>query len=136
MSLDPVTAVLDIGGKVIDRLWPDPVQAANARLELFKLQTSGELQLIAGQLDVNKEEAKNTSTFVSGWRPFVGWIGGMGLAYVALVEPVSRFVATVIYNYTGAFPVIDTTITFQILLGMLGLGGMRTFEKYAGVASK
>ena len=136
MSLDPVTAVLDIGGKVIDRLWPDPVQAANARLELFKLQTSGELQLIAGQLEVNKEEAKNTSTFVSGWRPFVGWIGGMGLAYVALVEPVSRFVATVIYNYTGAFPVIDTTITFQILLGMLGLGGMRTFEKYAGVASK
>lgn len=136
MSLDPVTAVLDIGGKLIDRLWPDPVQAANARLELFKLQTSGELQLIAGQLEVNKEEAKNASIFVSGWRPFVGWIGGMGLAYVALVEPVSRFVATVIYNYTGAFPVIDTTITFQILLGMLGLGGMRTFEKYAGVASK
>lgn len=136
MSLDPVTAVLDIGGKLIDRLWPDPVQAANARLELFKLQTSGELQLIAGQLEVNKEEAKNASIFVSGWRPFVGWIGGMGLAYVALVEPVSRFVATVIYNYTGAFPVIDTTITFQILLGMLGLGGMRTFEKYSGVASK
>lgn len=136
MSLDPVTAVLDIGGKLIDRLWPDPVQAANARLELFKLQTSGELQLIAGQLEVNKEEAKNASIFVSGWRPFVGWIGGMGLAYVALVEPVSRFVATVIYNYTGTFPVIDTTITFQILLGMLGLGGMRTFEKYSGVASK
>lgn len=136
MSLDPLTAVLDISGKVIDRLWPDPVQAANARLELFKLQTSGELQLIAGQLEVNKEEAKNTSTFVSGWRPFVGWIGGMGLAYVALVEPISRFVATVLYNYTGAFPVIDTTITFQILLGMLGLGGMRTFEKYSGVASK
>jgi len=72
MSLDPVTALLDIGGKVIDRLWPDPTQAANAKLELFKLQQSGELAQIAGQLEINKVEAANPSVFVSGWRPFVG----------------------------------------------------------------
>ena len=54
MALDPVTALLDIGSKVIDRLWPDPTQAANAKLELIKLQQSGELQVIAGQLKINE----------------------------------------------------------------------------------
>ena len=135
MSLDPVTAVLDIGGKLIDRLWPDPVQQATAKLELLKLQTSGELQTISGQLQVNQEEAKSASVFVSGWRPFIGWIGGLGLAYVAIAEPIARFIA-IMQGYTGAFPVIDTAITFQVLLGMLGLSGMRTFEKVQGVASK
>jgi hypothetical protein len=71
MALDPVTALLDVGGKVIDRLWPDPLQAAQAKLELIKLQQSGELAQIAGQLEINKAEAASPSPFTSGWRPFV-----------------------------------------------------------------
>lgn len=135
MALDPVTALLDIGGKVIDRIWPDPSQAANAKLELFKLQQSGELQEIAGQLKINEVEASNPSVFVSGWRPWCGWVGGFGLAYVSILEPISRFVSTVFLHYSGSFPVIDTTITFQVLLGMLGLGGLRSIEKIKGVAA-
>jgi hypothetical protein len=73
MAIDPVTAILDIGGKVIDRLWPDPVQAAQAKLELIKLQQSGDLAQIAGQLEINKVEAASSNPFTSGWRPFVGW---------------------------------------------------------------
>ena len=88
MALDPITVALDIGGKLIDRLWPDPTQADLAKLELFRLQQSGELQQIAGQLEVNKAEATNTSVFVSGWRPFIGWICGTGLAYQFLVYPI------------------------------------------------
>ena len=72
MAIDPVTAMLDIGGKVIDRLWPDPVQAAQAKLELIKLQQSGDLAQIAGQLEINKAEAASANPFTSGWRPFVG----------------------------------------------------------------
>ena len=53
MALDPVTALLDVGGKVIDRLWPDPLQAAQAKLELIKLQQSGDLAQIAGQMEIN-----------------------------------------------------------------------------------
>ena len=60
MSLDPVTAILDIGSKVIDRVWPDPAQAAAAKLELVKLQQSGELQQIVGQLDIDKADRKST----------------------------------------------------------------------------
>jgi hypothetical protein len=81
MSLDPITAILSIGSKVIDRVWPDPTQAAAAKLELFKLQQSGELQQIMGQLEINKVEAGNASVFVSGWRPFIGWMCGAACAW-------------------------------------------------------
>ena len=72
MALDPVSALLNIGSQVIERVWPDPTQAAQAKLELFKLQQSGELTQIAGQLEINKAEAQNPNLFVSGWRPAIG----------------------------------------------------------------
>ena len=129
MALDPVTAVLDIGGKLIDRMWPDPAQAATAKLELIKLQQSGDLAQMTGQLDINKEEAKSTNWFVAGARPFILWICGFAMLYCTLIEPILRFFATVFYKYNGAFPVIDTGFTMQVMMGILGLGAMRTFEK-------
>jgi hypothetical protein len=133
--MDPITAIMTVGSQLITRLFPDPAQAAAANLELTKMQMSGELAQITGQLDINKVEAASTSVFVSGWRPFVGWVCGFGLGYVAIVEPIARFIATIV-GYTGNFPVIDTTITMQVLMGMLGLAGMRSFDKKNGVASK
>ena len=133
--MDPITAIVTVGSQLITRLFPDPAQAAAANLELTKMQMSGELAQITGQLDINKVEAASTSVFVSGWRPFVGWVCGLGLGYVAIVEPISRFIATMV-GYTGNFPVIDTTITMQVLMGMLGMGGLRTLDKIKGVATK
>ena len=133
--MDPITAIVTVGSQLITRLFPDPAQAAQANLELTKMQMSGELAQITGQLDINKVEAASTSVFVSGWRPFVGWVCGFGLGYVAIVEPIARFIATMV-GYTGNFPTIDTTITMQVLMGMLGLAGMRSFDKKNGVASK
>jgi len=134
MSLDPLTAALDIGNKVIDRLWPDPTQAAAAKMELLKLQQSGELQQIAGQIEINKVEAANTNIFVAGWRPFVGWVRGLAFAYAAIGEPLARFVATVCYHYAGTYPAIDTTLTMQLLFGLLGLGAFRSFDKVKGTS--
>ena len=133
--MDPITAIVTVGSQLITRLFPDPAQAAAANLELTKMQMSGELAQITGQLDINKVEAASTSVFVSGWRPFVGWVCGLGLGYVAIVEPIARFIATMV-GYTGNFPIIDTTITMQVLMGMLGLAGMRSYDKKNGVASK
>lgn len=143
MAFDPISAALDIGGKVIDRLWPDPAQAAAAKLELIKMQQSGELAQLAAdtdlakaQIGVNAIEAASSSTFVSGGRPFVMWVCGWALAYATIIEPLARFIAVVIYHYTGEFPAIDTILTLQVLLGLLGLGGMRTAEKFKGVAAR
>lgn len=134
MSLDPVTALLDIGGKVIDRIWPDPTQAANAKFELFKLQQSGELAQIAGQLKINEVEAANPNVFVSGWRPFVGWVCGFGLVYSFIGQPLLAWGSL---NWNFAIPpVLDLGTLLTILGGMLGLGGLRTVEKMNGVALK
>jgi len=134
MSLDPVTALLDIGGKVIDRIWPDPTQAANAKFELFKLQQSGELSQIAGQLKINEVEAANPNIFVSGWRPFIGWVCGSGLVYAFIGQPLLSW-ASSIYNFAIP-PTLDVSTLLSVLGGLLGLGSMRTIEKLNGVASK
>lgn len=132
MSLDPITAILDIGSRVLDRVFPDPVQAAQAKLEMFKLQQSGELAELTGQLEINKVEAASTNWFVAGARPFILWGCGLAMLYVSLFEPMLRFVATVIFHYAGPFPVIDASLTTQVLLGLLGLSGYRTMEKIKG----
>lgn len=142
MTFDPISVALEIGGKVIDRIWPNPTEAAAAKLELLKMQQSGELakltadtEIAKGQLAVNQVEAASSSIFVAGGRPFVIWICGLSLGYSALFEPLLRFVAMVIYNYTGAFPVLDTMLTGQILFGLLGLGAMRSYDKKQGTSS-
>ena len=134
MALDPISAVLDIGGKLIDRLWPDPLQAANAKLELLKMQQNGYLAQMVAQTDINKVEAASSNLFIAGWRPFIGWGCGFAFLYSALFEPFARFVSTVVFSYQGNFPVIDTTLTMQILLGMLGMGALRSFDKKNGTA--
>ena len=142
MAFDPVSAALEIGGKVLDKIFPDPIQRDAAKLKLLELQQSGELaklaaetELAKGQLAINQAEAASPRLWVSGWRPFVGWVGGAGLAYASILEPIARFVAT-IQGYTGAFPALDTTITMQVLFALLGIGGMRSWDKYKGVATK
>ena len=134
--MDPISLLLGVGNKLIDHFFPDASQAAEAKLKLLEMQQNGDLQAIAGQMDINKIEAQNPNIFVSGWRPFIGWVCGISLAYAALIEPLSRFIAKVIFQYSGEFPIIDTTLTLQILLGLLGLAGMRSWEKEKGIASK
>lgn len=135
--LDPITAILN---KII----PDKTAAAAAQAQLQLALQTGQLQqeldslvsVTTAQSDINKVEAASSSLFVSGWRPFVGWVCGFGLAYVAIIEPVARFAAQVGFKYAGAFPVIDTTLTMQVLLGLLGMGALRSFDKVKGTASK
>ena len=135
MALDPVSALLDIGGKVIERIWPNPTEAAAAKLELFKLQQSGELAVIAGQLEINKAEAANPNAFVSGWRPFIGWVCGVGFGVQFVFGPLAEW-GSALYGHPIKFPPMDTGTMMPLLLGMLGLGGLRTAEKINGVAAK
>ena len=135
MALDPVTAVLDIGGKLIDRMWPDPAQAATAKLELIKLQQSGDLAQMTGQLDINKIEAASNSTFVSGWRPAIGWVCALALLYQYLVRPLAVAVFAAVGHPLPTMPGLDENL-WQLMMAMLGMGGLRTFEKVQGVANK
>ena len=135
-----ISGLFSAAQSLIERFFPDPEKKAAAQLELLKMQQTGELAQLAAETDlaklqvqVNLEEAKSTNWFVAAWRPFIGWTCGFGLAYVSIIEPLARFAAQVWFHYTGSFPVIDTTITMQVLLGMLGLAAARTVEKVKNV---
>jgi hypothetical protein len=123
-------AILGIGGKLIDKLIPDPVARDAARLELLKLQQSGELAVITAQTEINKAEASNANVFVSGWRPAIGWVCALALGYQYLARPLM-----IAFMPDLSFPGLDDNL-WQLMMGMLGLGGLRTFEKTQGVAAK
>ncbi len=92
--------------------------------------------LVQGQLAINQKEAEHGSIFVAGWRPFIGWVCGTALAYNFIVQPLLLYAAWVIPE--GAVladaPQLETGELMTVLLGMLGLGGLRTYEKRLGVA--
>jgi hypothetical protein len=141
MSFDPISAALDIGGKIIDRLWPDPAQAQAAKLQLLQMQQSGQLaeltadtDIAKAQIAVDQAEAASTSLFVAGWRPAIGWTCAAGFAYAYVAEPAAEFTARVV-GYAGPFPSVDIASMMPILLGLLGLGAMRTIEKVKGVGA-
>lgn len=94
-----------------------------------------ELRAMEGQMQINVEEAKSEHLFVAGWRPFVGWVGGVSLLYAAILEPLMSWIARV-YGSAAVFPTLDTTITMQVLFGVLGLGAFRSYDKAQAPAAK
>jgi len=134
--MNPLDALFELGKTAIEKIWPDPSKRAEELFKLEKLKQDGDLaklqaevSLMLGQIEINKVEAQHPSVFVAGARPAVMWIGAFGLAYAAVLEPIARFMARVVFEYAGDFPVLDTTITMQVLFGILGLGAYRTYEK-------
>lgn len=135
-------SLFSIGEKLIDKFFPDPNQKAEQLHKLAELKQRGDLAELQayvtglqGQLAINQAEAKHPSIFVAGWRPWVGWVGGFSLAYAGILEPLLRFIATM-SGYEGAFPELDTTMSMQILMGMLGIGAMRSYDKRNKVDTK
>ena len=131
MDLLGIGSVIESVGKVAEHFVTTDKEKMALEIESRKLDQANDM----AQIDVNKMEANSSSLFVSGWRPAIGWICGFGLLYVSVLLPISEFLAKM-YGYTGTFPQVDTNITMQVLFGMLGLSGMRTYEKTKGVASK
>jgi len=88
------------------------------------------------QIAVNAKEAENTNVFVSGWRPFIGWVCGFTLLYNYIVLPLAHYLAAYFVPHVPALPALDMEELMTLLFGMLGFGGYRTFEKIRGVAGK
>jgi Holin of 3TMs, for gene-transfer release len=135
MSFDPLTSALDLGARLVDRLIPDPAAKAQAALQPMQLQSSGELarmtagsELARAQVEVNKAEATSSSLFVAGGRPFVIWVCGAALANDFIIRPLALFVAGLLGGHTG-WPALDAQSLMPLLLGLLGLGALRTYEK-------
>lgn len=126
---------------ILDKLIPDPAQAAEAKLRALELVQRGdlaeldaELKLALGQLEVNKVEAASTDLFRGGWRPAAGWMCVAGLAYQFLAQPLLPWLVALTGHQVPTLPPIDGEALMALLLGMLGLGGLRTIERVRGKA--
>ncbi|MCA0324041.1 MAG: holin family protein [Proteobacteria bacterium] len=138
-ALVPFGPVLE---KVFDRVFPDPAARASAELDVLKMQQAGEFKVLdalvagdAGQQLINAEEAKSDSLFKSGWRPAVGWICALALACQFFLIPLLGWAATNGLGW-GAPPKLQLDELTTILMGLLGLGAYRTYEKVRGVSVK
>ena len=128
------------GLQIIDKFIPDPAAKADAIFKLKTLEQQGDLAemnayvtLLSGQIETNKIEAASSNIFKSGWRPFIGWVCGAAFAYSYIVLPFMQFFVLIGVEKPPEFPAIDLAGMMPVLLGMLGLGGLRSFEKNNGV---
>lgn len=136
MAFDPISAALDIGGKLLDRLFPDPAQRDAAKLELLKMQQTGELaeltaetDLAKAQIAVNQAEAQSDDKFARRARPFIMWVCGVAFAYHFVLQPLLAF-ALANTGHKVDLPEFDMEALNTVLFGILGLGSMRTVEKF------
>lgn len=132
--------LIPVLGNLLDRIFPDPKAAADAKLEVMRMAQAGELaqldaelKLATGQIEVNKVEAASQSLFVAGWRPAIGWVCGAAFAFKFIVGP-SAVVVMAMTGHPITLPEFDFTDMSTILMGMLGLGALRTVEKVKGAA--
>lgn len=135
-----IASLIPLLGDIFDRVFPDPAAAADAKVKVMEMAQRGELaqldadvKLAAGQLAVNQAEATSASLFVSGWRPAVGWCCAAAFGFKFIGGPLLVLIAQY-FGHTVTLPDFDYSEMSTILLGMLGLGGLRTVEKIKNVA--
>ncbi len=133
MPLPILGSILSIGEKLVDKLIPDPKAKAEALQKLTELEQSGDLAIIAGQVEINKIEAASADPFTSRWRPFIGWTCGAALAMQLVLIPLVVQISMVA-KHPVQMVTLDVSLLTTMLVGMLGFGGMRTVEKLNKVA--
>lgn len=137
-DLNPVTALINSVTPIIDDMFTTEEERSAAKLKLLELMQQTDL----AQMAVNAEEAQHDSLFVAGWRPFVGWTCAAALCMSFILFPLIQTCAVYYGQFTGVevstseLPDLDWATLGPVLLGMLGLGGLRTTEKIKGVARK
>lgn len=133
MSLGKILGATDLIkeiGDTIRQVLPDKNAARELELKLAQL----EQEVVKGQLEVNKEEAKHSNIFVAGWRPAMGWVSVGVIGYTYILAPFIKF-GFDIFGHSVPLPILDLDALWPVILGMLGIGGMRSFEKSKGVAT-
>ena len=124
--IGPVTGILD---KVIE----DKDQKAKLAFELSTMADTHAQQALLAQLDINKAEAASGSLFKGGWSPFVGWVCGVAFAYHFVLQPLLIFILSVFKISLPDLPEFDMSTLLTTLGGLLGIGGLRSYEKTKGL---
>jgi hypothetical protein len=119
---------------LVSKFVPDKDQAAKLAHEIATMAQKHAHENAMAQIEVNKAEAASNSIFKGGWRPFIGWVCGIAFAYHFVLQPLLIFVMTYLGHPVPELPDFDMASLMTVLGGLLGLGGLRTFEKYKGIS--
>lgn len=129
---DLISPITDIVGEVV--VDKDKKKELEYKVqELIDKADSRYHEELMGQIEVNKEEAKHASIFVAGWRPFIGWVGGVGLGYTFVLAPFIEFIARA-NGYVEEMPLPDSNQLMTLVTAMLGVGAMRSYDKAKGTS--
>ena len=118
---------------LLDKFVPDATERQKPAHEIATMAQKNAHEISMAQIEVNKTEAASSSIFKGGWRPFIGWVCGVAFAYHFVLQPFLIFVLTTLGQPVPYLPEFDMASLMTVLGGLLGLGGLRTFEKYKGV---
>ena len=129
MLKDLIAPVASLLGRFI----PDETERLKLAHEIATLTEKQAHEIAIAQIEVNKVEAASSSIFKSGWRPFIGWVCGTAFAYHFVLQPLLVFILTYAGYPVPTLPEFDMASLMTVLGGLLGLGGLRTFEKYKGI---
>ena len=124
------TNAVEAVGNVLDELFTSTEEKEQAKAVLEKLRQQPDVL----QVELNKVEAGHRSVFVAGWRPFIGWVCGFGFAYHYILQPFLAFTLLALGVDLPALPEFDMNALQTVMMGMLGLGTLRTWEKLQGKA--
>jgi hypothetical protein len=135
-----IASLIPIIGSVLDKVIPNASEREKVKMEIQLKLAENETELVKlfaaqdqGQIEINKEEAKSNSLFIAGWRPAVGWICAFGCVWAFILKPILDW-GVAAAGSTVALPVFQTGELMSLLLGLLGMGTLRTYEKFKGVA--
>ena len=118
----PIPGLISAGLAIFNKFFPGKEEQDKIKIALQELDN----QINMGQIEINKQEAAHRSIFVAGWRPFIGWVCGAALAYDFVGRPILMIFHVNAIN-------IDSSLLYPLIMGMLGFGGLRTFEKLKGL---
>jgi hypothetical protein len=156
MSFDPLTAAFEIGKTAIEKIWPDPTKRSEELRKLEELRQDGDIQrlnahvkLMLAQANINLEDARRGGVFQAGWRPAIGWVGAVSLALMYIPKAIMMTVIwswqcivimqqnTNIYQIQlPSFPDLGVSDIIGLLMSMLGVAAMRSYDKKNGIDSK
>lgn len=142
IDLNPISPIVQAVGQLADDLFTSDEERARADIEFARVGLEAakiDADLIKGQQDINREEAKHASVFVAGWRPAIGWVGVLALAYQFIAYPLLTWLwawlqaMEYVPQKVGPPPLLDVEALMVLLTGILGIAGARTFEKVRGI---
>ena len=127
-----INAILPLVSTVLDRVIPDNNAKEKAKQEIEKTLIANATQISLAQAETNKIEAAHRSVWVAGWRPCLGWISALSFLFMFILQPLAQWVCALL-GITVTLPDFKTDVLIELTFAMLGLAGLRTYEKQKGL---